>query len=49
MQEEEILGQKIDGHGLGYVLSKRDIRDYKLNKKVCGSVSLPESFEVPHS
>jgi len=33
----------------GYVPSKKDLRDYKLNKKVCQTVNLPEAFEVEHS
>ena len=33
----------------GCVPSKKDLRDYRLNKKVCHSSNLPESFEVGHS
>lgn len=36
-------------YGEGYVPSKKDIRDYKLNKKVCSAMNLPEYFEVQHS
>lgn len=35
--------------GEGYVPSKKDIRDYRINKKVCSAVNLPNYFEVPHS
>ena len=47
MSEEEILIEQ--QHGTGYVESKKDIRDYKLNKKICYVANLPEHFEVPHS
>ena len=36
-------------HGLGYVESKKDLRDYRLNRKICKSIALPETFEVKHS
>ncbi len=36
-------------HSFGYVPSKRDIRDYKLNKKVCYGSELLEEFQVEHS
>ena len=36
-------------HGMGYVESKKDLRDYKLNKKVCTGISLPDEFQVQHS
>lgn len=34
---------------MGYIPSKKDLRDYKLNKKVCCATNLPETFEVQHS
>ena len=34
---------------MGCIPSKKDIRDYKLNKKVCHAALLPEEFEVEHS
>lgn len=37
------------GTGFGCVPSKKDLRDYLLNKKVCQSTNLPESFKVEHS
>jgi C1A family cysteine protease len=36
-------------HSMGYVPSKKDLRDYKLNKKVCHAQILPEEFIVEHS
>ena len=35
--------------GKGCVPSKKDIRDYRLNKKVCHASNLPEMFSVEHS
>lgn len=43
IDEEEIV------RVMGCIPSKKDIRDYKLNKKVCHVVNLPEEFEVEHS
>ena len=46
---DEINNELIEEFGYGCVPSKKDIRDYKLNRKVCHAVNLPESFEVEHS
>ena len=35
--------------GMGCIPSKRDLRDYKLNKKVCHVMNLPLFFSVEHS
>ena len=43
VDEEEVV------RVMGCIPSKKDIRDYKLNKKVCHAVNLPEKFEVEHS
>ena len=40
---------KINYTADGCIPSKKDIRDYKLNKKVCKAENLPEEFSVKHS
>ena len=35
--------------GTGCIPSKKDIRDYRLNKKVCKATNLPIEFSVEHS
>ena len=36
-------------HAFGCIPSKKDFRDYRIDKEVAYSVSLPDEFEVPHS
>ena len=48
----DIINEQIQDeefHGFGCVPSKKDIRDYKLNKKVCHAANLPDEFVVEHS
>ena len=35
-------------HGPGYVPSSKDLRDYRVNRKVAMAIALPDRFEVPH-
>lgn len=36
-------------HAFGCIPSKKDLRDYRLDKKVAYATQLPKEFEVPHS
>lgn len=35
--------------GTGAIKSPFDLRNYKLSKKVCSNIQLPENFELEHS
>ena len=43
------MNTEYNNHAFGCIPSKKDLRDYRLDKKVAYSVLLPTEFEVPHS
>lgn len=43
------MSENFNNYAFGCIPSKKDLRDYRINKKVAYAVSLPKKFEVAHS
>lgn len=43
------MNTEFNNHAFGCIPSKKDLRDYRVDKKIAYAVQLPKEFEVPHS